>query len=117
MAFDDRTQASFEAASEAVKQLLTLSVGSIGAAIALFDDADKTGIDFGTDGGCIKIGLALLGLSVAAGLFALGAIAGQLGSNAIDKPSTYAPAVRWLHLIQLTAFGVGLLVLVVVATA
>ena len=117
MSFEDRTKASFDAAGEAVKQLLTLATGSIGAAIALFDDGDTPGIAFGSNAACINIGLGLLAVSVVFGLFSLGALAGQLGSKDIEQPSTYAPAVLFFHIVQMGAFGLGLLMLVIAVIA
>ena len=113
--FDDRCKASFDAAGEAVKQLLALATGSIGAAIALFDDGDSAGIDFGAAAGAVNIGLGLLAASVVFGLFALGTLAGQLGALAIETPSTYAGPVRLMHTLQMGLYGLGIIALVAAA--
>ena len=41
MALDDRDKAAFSAAGDTIRQLLTLGTGSIGGAIALFDDKNQ----------------------------------------------------------------------------
>jgi hypothetical protein len=112
---DDRTKAAFDAASEAVKQVLGLATATIGAAIALFDDGDKAGIDFGIGDTWIRLGLVLLAVSVVCGLLSLGAIAGQLGSPNEPKPSTYSKGLRLFHGVQLGTYGLGVLALVVQA--
>lgn len=112
MAFDDRTKASFDMAGETIKQLLAVSIGSIGAAIALFDDGNKPGVDFGADGATIKSGLILLAISVVFGLFSLGSIVGQLGNDAVTKPSTYAWNIRFFYSAQLATLGLGISALV-----
>src|SRR5438270_13400590 len=104
MPLDERTKAAFAAASESVKQLLTLATASIGGAIALLDNPDVVGVQFGRNACLIDIGLVLLALSVVFGLFALGTLAGQLGSNEIRTPSTYAAPVRFMHSGQLLCF-------------
>lgn len=113
MAFDDRIGAAFGAASDTIKQLLALATASIGAAIALFDDAKVAGIDFGPADLWVRIGLLLLAFSVLCGLMALGAIAGQLGSDKVDTPSSYAPALRLFYGLQLLGYGLGVVALVV----
>lgn len=113
---DDRAKAAFDAAGESVKQLLALATGAIGAAVALFDDGDVAGIDFGGNWG-VYIGLVLLALSVAGGLFALGMLAGQLGSPAITSPSTYGRGVRLMAGAQMGFFGLGIFALVIAAIA
>lgn len=113
---DDRSKAAFDAAGHTIKQILTLATGSIGGAVALFDDKDHPGIQFGKAAACVDIGLALLALSVAAGLMAMGAMAGQLGSDKIAVPSTYSPALRIFTTAQMALFGLGIAMLVVAAT-
>ncbi|KQZ64602.1 hypothetical protein ASD67_09100 [Sphingopyxis sp. Root1497] len=113
MAFDERIGAAFGAASDTVKQLLALATASIGGAIALFDDGAKAGIDFGPADLWVRIGLMLLAFSVLGGLMALGAIAGQLGSDKVDTPNSYAPGLRRFYGLQLLAYGLGVVALVV----
>jgi hypothetical protein len=113
---DDRTKAAFDAAGESVKQLLALATGAIGAAVALFDDGDVAGINFVGNWG-VYVGLVLLALSVASGLFALGMLAGQLGSTAIATPSTYGTGVRLMAGGQMAFFGLGVFALVIAAIA
>jgi hypothetical protein len=110
MAFDDRTKHAFEAATETVKQLLALATASIGGVIVLFDDKDHPGVDFGSAANAAHICLVILGLSVASGLLALGALAGQLGSKGIDDPSTYHPTVRLFVTLQILLYGLGIAV-------
>lgn len=114
MAFDDRKKAAFDAASESVKQLLVLGTGSIGGAVALFD-RDAPGISFGPTAGWIYSGLSILAVSVIFGLFALGCLAGQLGSPCIEEPTTYAKAPRLMMFIQMGGFGLGIAALVLAA--
>jgi hypothetical protein len=115
MPMDDRAKAAFEAAGDTIKQILTLATGSIGGAVALFDDKDQPGIQFGTAAPCVDAGLVLLAISVAAGLMAMGAKAGQLGSDKINVPSTYSPALRTFTIAQMAFFGLGIAMLVVAA--
>jgi hypothetical protein len=112
MAFDERTQASFDAAGEAAKQLLTLATAAIGATIALFDDGEAAGIGFGNDAVPVQIGLVLLAASVVFGLFTLGSLAGQLGSKKIPEPQIYAPAIKFFHIGQMASFGAGIVAFV-----
>lgn len=107
MSLDDRTKAAFDAAGETVKQLLALATASIGGMIALFDDGDAPGIDFGASAMWVNGALCLFGLSVVFGLFAMGTLAGQLGNDKITKPSTYAAAVLVMTIIQMGTFGLG----------
>jgi len=113
MSFDDRTNAAFAAAGDTVKQLLALATASIGAAIALFDDGAKAGVDFGAADLWVRIALVLMAFSVVCGLMALGAIAGQLGSTRIAAPDSYAPGLRLFYGLQLAAYGLGVVALVV----
>jgi len=108
---DDRSKASFDAAGEMVKQLLALGTAAIGGTIALFDDGNKAGIDLGGGRG-VYIGLALLALSVVSGVFALGMLAGQLGSPQIREPKTYSKPVRRMTMAQMLLFGIAILTLV-----
>ncbi|MFZ1477087.1 MAG: hypothetical protein WAT18_05020 [Sphingorhabdus sp.] len=110
---DDRTKAAFDAASEAVKQVLALATGTIGAAIALFDDGATAGIDFGAHDGWLQLGLVLAAVSVLCGLLSLGAIAGQLGSSKEEKPSTYSKGLRLFHFVQLASYGLGIVAMVI----
>ena len=109
---DDRTKAGFDAAGDSVKQLLALATGSIGGTIALFDESGTAGINLGDSRG-VYLGLAFLALSVICGLFALGMLAGQLGSVKINAPSTYAPPVRLMAGGQMLMFGLAIAALVV----
>lgn len=110
--FNERTRVSFDAASESVKQLLALATGSIGGTIALFDDDATSGIDLGEARGAY-LGLALLALSIVFGLFSLGMLAGQLGSDRITTPSTYAKPVLFMAGGQMITFGLAIISLVV----
>ena len=116
MPLDDRVKAAFEAAGDAIKQILTLATGSIGGAVALFDDRDQPGIQFGRCAGWIDAGLSLLALSVVFGLLARGAKTGQLGNDAIAAPSPYSVGVRFMALGQMACFGLGVASLVIAAT-
>lgn len=111
---DDRAKAAFAAATDAVKQLLTLATGTVGATIALFDDAKTPGVVF-TDRLLVPA-LACVAVSVVSGLFALGALTGQLGARTLAEPSVYAGPIRLFHTLQMAAFGLGLVLIVVVAT-
>jgi hypothetical protein len=110
MSLDDRGKCAFDAATETVKQLLALATASIGGVIVLFDDKDKPGIEFGSAACAVDASLCLLGLSVVLGLLALGALAGQLGSDKISAPSTYAPTVRLMTAGQMFLYGLGIVV-------
>jgi hypothetical protein len=113
MSFDERNNAAFGAAGDTVKQLLALATGSIGGAIALFDDDAKAGIDFGPSDLWVRIGLILLAFSVLSGLMALGAITGQLGSGKVATPDSYAFGLRLFYGLQLAAYGLGVVALVI----
>ena len=104
------------AAGDTIKQILTLATASIGGAIALFDDKDEAGIQFGMVAGWVDAGLVLLAVSVVFGLMAMGAKAGQLGSDKIAAPSTYAFALRTMTMGQMLFYGLGIAMLVVAAT-
>lgn len=91
-----------------VKQVLALATGSIGGVIVLFDDKDKPGIDFGAAACTVDAALWLLGGSVALGLLALGALAGQLGSPKITNPTIYANGVRLMTGGQMLVYGLGI---------
>ncbi len=111
MTFDGRIGAAFGVAGETVKQLLALATATIGGAIALFDDDAQAGIDFGPNDGLLKFGLIMCGLSVISGLFALGAIVGQLGGSA-TPPSVYAKGITTTYTTQLASYGLAIAAIV-----
>jgi hypothetical protein len=106
MAFDDQKAAAFTAVSNAAERMLAFATATIGGAIALFDDGQKAGIDFGGHDGAIRIALLLFGTSIISGLLTLGAIAGQLGNSA--EPNPYAPSLRLFYSGQLATYGLGI---------
>jgi hypothetical protein len=110
MAFDDQKAAAFTAIGTAAERMLAFATATIGGAIALFDDGQKAGVDFGAEDGAIRVGLFLLGGSVVSGLMTLGAVAGQLGNS--TDPQPYAPALRMFYGAQLALYGFGLAALI-----
>ena len=103
---------AYDFAQESLKQVLTLATGSIGAAIALLDDGDVAGIDFGAGAAWVYTGLALLVASVGLGLFGLFNLAGTLERPPPSGPSIYKGSIQFFWGGQLLLFVLGLGVLV-----
>lgn len=114
MTFDARNQAAFSLAGDTTKQVLALAIATIGGSIALFDDADLPGLSLPASHTWLFAGLLLLSLSVASGLFAIGALVGQLGAETAS-PSVYAKGVAFFYFGQLVTYGLGVIAVVLQA--
>jgi hypothetical protein len=103
-----RQQKAFDYAEAAIKQVVTLATVTIGAAIALFDDKSKSGLQLG-DGEWIIAGLALTVASAILGMFANNRLAGILvEESAFPNPRIDEPWVYRLWFFQLVTFAGGL---------
>ncbi|MEM1021899.1 MAG: hypothetical protein AAGJ09_15555 [Pseudomonadota bacterium] len=111
----ERYLKSFELADAAIKLVLTLTTGTIGGAIALFDDKNTAGVQFANATCLISWGLGILMLSTISGLLAINNIAGTMLKPATPDDGIYKGSIRLFWSTQLAAFAVGLLLLIIAA--
>jgi hypothetical protein len=110
---NERELKSFDLAADAVKQLLALATGVLGVTAAFAKDlvpATTTIAKRWLTGGWV-----LLLLSVIVGSLSLMTLSGQLGNEAIARPSIYAHAPRLFTSAQALLFVAGMIVLMVSA--
>lgn len=109
----DHKLKAYDFAQESLKQVLTLATGSLGGAIALLDDGDQAGINFGANACLVFWGLGLLVASTAFGLLGLFNLAGTLDRPPPDGITIYKGSIRFFWGGQLILFVVGLALLVI----
>jgi hypothetical protein len=115
MAFD-RQEKAFDFADAAVKQVLTLATGTVGAAVALFDDGETAGIQFPNETLWLSAGFVLTVISIAAGLAAINRLTGVLVEEKVFTSATVKERlVYFFWLVQLLCFPAGLACFVVAA--
>jgi len=109
---DERIKASFTSASDSCKQLITLATGLLGLEITFANYLVK---NINTlDKILIDLSWFLLSLSVVAGIWALFAITGSLGSIKDETPlSIYNLNIKFPFVLQISLFLMGLALTVV----
>jgi hypothetical protein len=109
---DDVMLKSFDLADAATKQLLVLATGTIAGAIALLDNSNVAGIDFGPHSGAIETSLWVLTFSAIFGVAAMFNLLGTLARPPEEGPTIYKGSIRLFSALQLFLYPLGLFLLV-----
>lgn len=106
---DEQIKKAFDAAQDAVKQLLTLSTAVIGAVVTFSGNGASAILDFKAAGAPVPLSMALMLASIMSGFFALLNIIGSLSKD--TAPSPYKPSIRFFAGAQIVLFFVSIVVL------
>jgi hypothetical protein len=109
---DDVMLKSFELADAATKQLLVLATGTIAGAIALLDNSNVAGIDFGPHSGAVQTALWVLTASAVFGVLAMLNLLGTLARPPREGATIYKGSIRLFSGLQLLTYPLGLFLLV-----
>ncbi|HEX7134222.1 MAG TPA: hypothetical protein VF228_16715 [Iamia sp.] len=107
---NERRKLAVTQAGDAVKQVLTLSTAILTFTIAFSKDVTKDAV--ASDRPWLYASWLLLAGAVVAGVLTLLAIAGQLGQHTQDL-DVYSQPIRTLAAVQMLAFGLALVLIVV----
>lgn len=107
--FDERAQKAVDIASTYVQVLIGLASGIITAVLAFYPDIKQNTM---IDPQFLKIALSVLGGSIIFGLIGLGGLVNST-ANADKKTPTNTLGTRFPVTIQLIAFGLGMVILIV----
>ncbi len=104
---------AFDAAQDAIKQLLTLATAVIGGIVTFSGSGSNAILDFKAAGWPVPASIALMLVSIVFGFFALLNIIGTLSTD--PNPTPYKPVIRLFATGQIVLFFLSIAILAVFA--